>query len=85
MKGLGRPPKPHNQRRWQRLDVRVSEDEKETFRLAAENANQDLSVWIRIQLQRAAKEAVPVEPQDTKQDDNIETSQTDSNRASRVR
>ena len=65
--------------------MRVSEDEKETFRLAAENANQDLSVWIRIQLHRATKEAVLVEPQDTRQDDNIETNQADPNRVSRVR
>ena len=85
MKGLGRPRKPHNQRRWQRLDLRVSEEEKETFKLAAENASQDLSVWIRIQLHRAAKRVLPGDPEDTQQDDNAEPSQTDSNRVSRVR
>lgn len=85
VKAPGRPRKPRSQARWQRLDLRVSEEEKETFKLAAENANQDLSVWIRIQLHRAAKRVLPGDPQDTKQDDNIEPSQTDSNRVSRMR
>jgi predicted HicB family RNase H-like nuclease len=51
----GRPRRDRLQRREGRLDVRVNPSEKETFKLAAENAGQDLSVWIRIQLHHAAK------------------------------
>ncbi len=51
----GRPKRDRKQRREGRLDVRVNPSEKETFKLAAENAGQDLSVWIRIQLHQAAR------------------------------
>lgn len=57
MKKRGRPPKPALEKRVGRLDLRVSEAEKTAFQLAAENANQELSVWIRIQLHRAAGES----------------------------
>lgn len=53
-KKRGRPPKP--EKREERLDLRVSTAEKMAFKLAAENLQQDLSVWIRIQLHRAAGE-----------------------------
>ena len=52
----GRPPKTAVKRLEHRLDLRVSESEKKTFKLAADNANQDLSMWIRIQLHQAAKQ-----------------------------
>jgi len=80
----GRPEKPPEEKRWQRLDVRVSEAEKEAFRLAAESANQDLSVWIRVHLHRAAS-------QDRPEDDGVDDhgdkriSETDAHRASGVR
>lgn len=57
MKRRGRPPKSPEERREQRLDLRVSEAEKETFRLAAASSQQDLSVWIRVQLHRAVADA----------------------------
>jgi uncharacterized protein (DUF1778 family) len=54
----GRPPKTPSQKKEQRLDIRVSESEKQAFKFAAESSEQDLSVWIRIQLQRAASESI---------------------------
>ncbi len=53
-KRRGRPPKKAEEKRLERLDLRVSEEEKNAFKLAADSANQDLSAWIRIQLHRAA-------------------------------
>lgn len=50
----GRPAKPAEEKLGQRLDLRVSSEEKSAFKLAAEAANQDLSVWIRFQLYQAA-------------------------------
>lgn len=47
-------------KRAKRLDLRVSEDEKNMFQLAATSTQQDLSVWIRIQLNRAAAEAMDI-------------------------
>ena len=58
MKRRGRPPKPPEKRREQRLDLRVSEAEKEMFKLAAASSQQDLSVWIRVQLHRTAADAL---------------------------
>jgi uncharacterized protein (DUF1778 family) len=49
------------ERREQRLDLRVTEEEKANFRLAAEAADRDLSVWIRITLQQAAAEQLGAE------------------------
>jgi hypothetical protein len=56
MRKRGRPPKPAPEKREERLDLRVSTAEKIAFKLAAENSQQDLSVWIRVQLHRAAGE-----------------------------
>jgi hypothetical protein len=55
MKNKGRPPKPPEERRQERLDLRVSVAEKRAFRLAAANASQELSVWIRVQLLRGVQ------------------------------
>lgn len=52
----GRPPKSFPNKREERLDLRVSPAEKEVFKLAAAQSQQDLSVWIRIQLHKAAGE-----------------------------
>ena len=52
----GRPPKLAVEKREERLDLRVNAAEKAAFKLAAENSDQDLSVWIRVQLHRAASE-----------------------------
>ena len=84
MKKRGRPPKSLDRKRWQRLDLRVSEAEKEAFRLAADNANQDLSVWIRVQLHRAATESLPNDMGGV-QENGTGKSQADSDRASSLR
>jgi uncharacterized protein (DUF1778 family) len=52
----GRPPREKQWRKCERLDLRVDTAEKEAFKLAADQANQELSVWIRIQLHRAAEQ-----------------------------
>ena len=52
----GRPPKDKKWRKCERLDLRVDSTEKKAFRLAADRANQVLSVWIRVQLHKAADE-----------------------------
>ena len=54
MKRRGRPPKADQDKRADRLDLRVSAVEKQAFKLAAESDALDLSVWVRIQLHRAA-------------------------------
>jgi len=54
MKRRGRPPKSVEQKRQERLDLRVSSAEKQAFKSAAEKSEQELSVWIRIQLHKAA-------------------------------
>jgi len=53
----GRPPKGEDDKLAERLDLRVSASEKEAFRLAASKANQDVSVWIRMQLHQAVSKA----------------------------
>ncbi len=50
----GRPRKNAKWRKCERLDLRVDADEKKVFKYAADLANQELSVWIRIQLHKAA-------------------------------
>lgn len=50
----GRPRKPGALKRQERLDIRVSASEKQAFQLAAAKSQRDLSVWIRIQLHKAA-------------------------------
>lgn len=57
----GRPPKPPLERREERLDLRVSQTEKEAFRLAADKSQLDLSVWIRIQLSKAIEDGTTTE------------------------
>jgi hypothetical protein len=49
----GRPRKDERWRKCERVDLRVDAAEKEAFRLAANQANQELSVWIRMQLHKA--------------------------------
>jgi hypothetical protein len=50
----GRPRKNEKWRKCERLDLRVDADEKKAFKYAADLANQELSVWIRIHLHKAA-------------------------------
>lgn len=57
-KKRGRPPKAALDKREERLDLRVSSTEKMAFKLAAENSQQELSVWIRVNLHRAATEGL---------------------------
>lgn len=80
----GRPKKSDHEKRWQRLDLRVSEAEKEAFRLAAENAGQDLSVWIRIQLHRSLSDTVSGATSTEEQNDS-NTSEANSNRIGPLR
>jgi len=54
VKKRGRPLKLPEQKRDERLDLRVSAAEKAAFKLAAANSDAELSVWIRIQLHQAA-------------------------------
>ena len=62
----GRPPKARKWRKCERLDLRVNADEKRAFRFAADQANQELSVWIRIQLHKAAGQAAAGDANPTK-------------------
>lgn len=62
MRKRGRPRKAEPDKREERLDLRVTTAEKEAFKLAAAGENQDLSVWIRIQLHRAAGETLTEAP-----------------------
>jgi len=55
-KRRGRPPKPVPEKREERLDLRVSQAEKQAFKLAAAQSQEGLSVWIRVQLHKAASE-----------------------------
>lgn len=84
MKKRGRPEKAPAEKRWQRLDVRVSQAEKQAFRLAAESAKQDLSVWIRVQLHRAASED-RAEEHGVDDHGDKRTAQTDAHCPGRVR
>ena len=54
----GRPRKNSSERLEWRLDLRVSESDKKIFLLAADHDEQELSVWIRMQLHRAAADQV---------------------------
>lgn len=53
-KRRGRPPKGSDQTKSIRLDMRVNEAEKESFRAAAELCGLDLSAWIRERLRAVA-------------------------------
>lgn len=57
-KKRGRPRKKPIEKLEERLDLRVSNAEKTAFKLAAETTQQDLSVWIRVQLHRAASQVL---------------------------
>jgi len=54
----GRPRKPLDKAKGERLQIRVEPAEKQAFTEAAELAGQDVSVWVRDQLRRAAREAL---------------------------
>ena len=54
-KTRGRPPKRPQDRREERLDLRVAAEEKTVFREAAEASGVQLSVWIRRHLHEAAR------------------------------
>lgn len=51
----GRPPKGSDKIKSIRLDMRLQEEEKEGFRLAAELSGLELSAWIRERLRRIAR------------------------------
>jgi hypothetical protein len=84
----GRPPKPASAKKQQRLDLRVSAKEKMAFKLAADNADQELSAWIRVQLHRAASEELgswsETEPEVSK-DGNAEYDKANADRAGSLR
>ncbi len=63
----------------------MTEAEKEAFKLAATNSDQDLSVWIRVQLHRAATQDLAGHETNREHHDEIETGQTRHNRASSMR
>lgn len=51
----GRPPVDPQRTKGVHLDIRLSEDEKEAFKKAAELEGLALSVWIRQRLRKAAR------------------------------
>lgn len=87
IKKRGRPTKPREERLEERLDIRVSEEEKAVFRFAAASVNQDLSVWIRVQLHRAASEQFPRKSDlhVEKGDNDVHASKTNADRVDSVR
>lgn len=87
VKKRGRPPKHFPEKKSWRLDLRVSETEKTAFKLAADNANQELSAWIRVQLHKAAHEELRDATGISKASigsDNAKYGKTIANRSSRV-
>jgi uncharacterized protein (DUF1778 family) len=52
---MGRPPKSGDKAMADRLEIRVSADEKQTYERAAQAAGLDRSEWIRLALNAAAK------------------------------
>ena len=54
-KKTGRPPKDETGTKGERMELRVSEDEKSAMRKAAVNAGVSLSDWARAVLLKAAK------------------------------
>jgi uncharacterized protein (DUF1778 family) len=54
----GRPRKPPEKSKGERLQIRVEPAEKQAFTEAAQLAGQDVSVWVRDQLRRAARQAL---------------------------
>jgi uncharacterized protein (DUF1778 family) len=51
----GRPPKAPEERKADRLDIRVNAEEKAAFQDAAARSEQSLSKWVRTRLIAAAK------------------------------
>jgi predicted HicB family RNase H-like nuclease len=51
----GRPPKPEGEKAEELFQMRVTADDKNAWRSAAERAGMSLSAWIRDRLNRAAK------------------------------
>ncbi|HEY7329369.1 MAG TPA: DUF1778 domain-containing protein [Gemmataceae bacterium] len=52
---MGRPPKSGDRAMADRLEIRVSADEKQSYEQAAQAAGLDRSEWIRLALNEAAK------------------------------
>ncbi|HTU88576.1 MAG TPA: DUF1778 domain-containing protein [Gemmataceae bacterium] len=52
---MGRPPKSGDKAMADRLEIRVSADEKQTYEQAAQAAGMDRSEWMRLALNDAAK------------------------------
>lgn len=85
-KKRGRPKKSPNERLEERLDLRVSEEEKAIFKLAAAAMNQDLSVWIRVQLHQAASRVSSTRgPRVRKGDKDGHSNKANANRVNSVR
>lgn len=54
-KKRGRPPKPAGQARAERIEIRSTATEKESYEKAASESGLELSEWIRNRLNSAAK------------------------------
>ena len=54
-KKQGRPRKPPSEAKGKRLQIRVDEAEKQAFSESARLMGQDVAVWVRDQLRRAAR------------------------------
>ncbi len=52
---IGRPPKPDNERAGEVFQVRLTADDKQSWREAAERAELPLAAWIKDRLNKAAK------------------------------
>ena len=50
MAKMGRPPKPDDERKGSRVELRLAPDEKAAFGAAAERASLSVSAWIRTRL-----------------------------------
>jgi uncharacterized protein (DUF1778 family) len=55
---MGRPPKSGAESMTARLEIRISDGEKQTYEEAAQTAGMDRSDWIRLTLNAAAKRAL---------------------------
>ena len=54
-KRIGRPPLDPSEARGRVFQMRLTDDERESYEAAAKRAGQTLSAWIRDRLNRAAK------------------------------
>lgn len=82
---IGRPRKKCNEKRQERLNIRLTVAEKRAFQLAADQANQDLSAWIRIQLHQAATAASSDSDLELAQEKNVNHGQANSDRTDSLR